>query len=125
MIMSMCVKTEIWLRQMLRDMSMSKYLEVNSHCVNIQKNEAHQTALFIQLREDNQAVLILIKNTYVYEWSKYIDVFYHNICDLHKQNQIHVNFVLSQEMIADELTKPLSRQIFKQFIELIELTVDD
>ena len=41
MTMSMCTKTEIWLEQMLRDMSMSKYLEVNSHCVNIQENEAH------------------------------------------------------------------------------------
>ncbi len=41
MIMSMCVKTEIWLEQMLRDMNISKYLEVNSHCMNIQENKAH------------------------------------------------------------------------------------
>jgi len=41
MIMSMCMKTEIWLEQMLRDISISKYLEVNSHCINIQENEAH------------------------------------------------------------------------------------
>ncbi len=41
MVMSMCVKTEIWLEQMLRDMSMSKYLKVNLHCVSIQENEAH------------------------------------------------------------------------------------
>jgi len=34
-VMSMCTKTEIWLEQMLRDMNMNKYLEVNSHCMNI------------------------------------------------------------------------------------------
>ncbi len=53
MTMSMCVKTEIWLEQMLRDMNMSKYLEVNSYCVSIQENEAHWASSFIQLREDN------------------------------------------------------------------------
>ncbi len=41
MIMSMCAKTEIWLEQMLRDMNISKYLEVNLHCISIQKNKAH------------------------------------------------------------------------------------
>ncbi len=67
MVMSMCVKTEIWLEQMLRDMSMSKYLKVNLHCVSIQENEAHWASSFIQLREDNQVVLILIKNTHIHE----------------------------------------------------------
>ena len=67
MVMSMCVKNEIWLKQVLRDMSMNKYLEVNSHCVSIQENEAHQAASLIQLRKDNQVVLILVKNTHVHE----------------------------------------------------------
>ncbi len=121
----MCMKTEIWLEQMLRDMSISKYLEVNSHCINIQENEAHWASSFIQLREDNQAVLILIKNAHVHEQSKYINVFYHNICDLHKYNQIQIDFVLSQEMIADRFIKSLFKWIFKWFIELIRLTVND
>ncbi len=52
---------------MLKDINISKYLETNLHCVSIQKNEAHQTVLFIQFRKDNQAVLILIKNTHMHE----------------------------------------------------------
>jgi len=80
---------------MLRDINIGKYLEVNSHCVSIQENEAHQASSFIQLKEDNQAVLILIKNIHVHKQSKYINVFYHNICDLHKCNQIQIDFVLS------------------------------
>jgi len=65
---------------------MNKYFEINLYYVNIQKNEAYQATLFIQLRKNNQVVLILIKNTHIHEQSKYINVFYHNICDLHKQN---------------------------------------
>jgi len=34
-VMSMCMKTEIWLKQMLRNINIDKYLEVNLHCVNI------------------------------------------------------------------------------------------
>jgi len=124
-IMSMCVKTEIWLEQMLRDMSISKYLEVNSHCMNIQENKAHQTSSLIQLKRDNQVILTLIKNAHVHEQSKYIDVFYHNICNLHKHNQIQVDFVLSQEMVVNRLIKPLPRQIFEWFIEFMKFTVDD
>ncbi len=41
MAMSMCMKTEIWLEQMLRDINIDKYLEVNSHCMSIQENKAH------------------------------------------------------------------------------------
>ncbi len=69
-------------------MSMSKYFEINLHYVSIQKNEAHQAASLIQLKENNQAVLILIKNTYVHKQLKHINVFYYNICNLYKQNQI-------------------------------------
>ncbi len=95
MIMSMCIKTEIWLEQILRDMNISKYLKVNSYCISIQENKAHWASSFIQLRKDNQAVLILIKNIHVHKQSKHINVFYHNIYNLYKHNQIQVDFVLS------------------------------
>lgn len=58
----------------------------------------------------------------VHERSKHIDVAYHNIRDLHKRNQIWVDFVPSQEMVANGLTKPLPGRIFEWFIELLGLT---
>jgi len=67
---------------------MSKYFEINLHHVSIQKNKAHQTVSFIQLKENNQTVLILIKNAHIYKHSKHINIFYYNIHNLHKQNQI-------------------------------------
>jgi len=74
-------------------MGMGKYLGANAHCVSIQGDKAHWAASLIQLKGDNQAALALVKDAHVYEWSKHIDVVYHNICDLHKWNQIHVDFM--------------------------------
>ncbi len=84
--------------------------------MSIQKDETHRENTSLQLKKDNQAALTLIKDAHVHEWSKHINVVYHHIQDLHKRNQIQVNFVLSQDMIADELIKLLSRQMFKCFV---------
>ena len=97
-------------------MRLDKYLKANSHHVSIQKNETHRENTSLQLKKNNQTVLTLIKNTYVHEWSKHINITYHYIQDLHKRSQIQMNFVLSQDMIADELIKLLSRQMFKCFV---------
>ncbi len=34
-IMSICIKIEVWLTQILRNIKLDKYLEVNLHCVSI------------------------------------------------------------------------------------------
>ncbi len=52
---------------MLRNIKLDKYLEVNLHCVSIQKNKIHKENVFLQLKKDNQAALTLIKNIYVYK----------------------------------------------------------
>ena len=64
---------------------------------------------------------MLIKNAHIHERSKHIDIAYHHIRNLHKKNQISVNFVSNQDMIADELIKSLSQQNFKKFIEQLRL----
>ena len=40
-IMSICAKTEIWLIQVLKNMSISKYLGANLYCVSIREDETH------------------------------------------------------------------------------------
>ena len=121
MTMFMCAKTEVWLTQILRNMGLGKYLDSNSYCVSIQEDETHKKILSLQLRSDNQAALTLIKDVHVHERSKHIDVAYHHIQDLHQRNQIKVNFVPSQDMVADDLTKSLSRQNFKDFVDQLGL----
>ncbi len=48
-------------------MKLSKYLEVNLHCVSIQKNEIYKENVFLHFKRDNQTALTLIKNIYVHE----------------------------------------------------------
>ena len=121
MTMFMCTKTEVWLTQILRNMGLGKYLDSNSYCVSIQENETHKKILSLQLRGDNQAVLTLIKNVHVHERSKHIDVVYHHIQNLHQRNQIKIDFMSSWDMIVNDLTKSLSRQNFKNFVNQLRL----
>ena len=102
-------------------MGLDKYLDSNSYCVSIQENKTHKKILSLQLRDDNQTVLTLIKNAHVHERSKHINVVYHHIQNLHQRNQIKVDFVSSQNMIADDLTKSLSKQNFKNFVNQLRL----
>ena len=121
MTMSMCTKTEVWLTQILRDMGLGKYLDSNSYCVSIQEDETHREISPLQLRGDNQAALTLVKDAHVHERSKHIDIAYHHIWDLHQRNQIKVDFMPSQDMFADGLTKLLPRQNFKDFMNQLRL----
>ena len=102
-------------------MGLGKYLGSNPYRVSIQEDETHRETSSLQLRGDNQAVLTLIKDAHVHERSKHIDIAYHHIWDLHQRNQIKVDFVPSQDMFADGLTKSLSRQNFKDFVNQLGL----
>ncbi len=64
---------------------------------------------------------MLIKNACIHEKSKLIDVVYYHIQDLHKKNQILMNFVLNQDMITNELIKSLLNHSFKRFIKQLRL----
>ncbi len=102
-------------------MNLTKYLSISHSCIDILEKITHQSVSLTQLKKDNQASLMLIKNAHIHERSKHIDITYHHIQDLHKKNQISVNFISNQDMIADELIKSLSQQNFKRFIEQLRL----
>ncbi len=121
MTLSICIKKNLWISQVLKNMNLTKYLSISHSYVDILEKITHQSVSLMQLKEDNQATLMLIKNAHIHEWLKHIDIAYHHIWDLHKKNQISVNFIFSQDMIADELIKSLSQQNFKRFIEQLKL----
>ncbi len=89
-------------------MNLTKYLSISHSHVNILEKITHQSVSLTQLKKDNQASFMLIKNAHIHERSKHIDIAYHYIRDLHKKNQISMNFIFNQDMIADELIKSLS-----------------
>ncbi len=121
MTLLICVKKSLWISQVLKNMNLTKYLNINHSHVDILEKITHQSVSLTQFKEDNQATLMLIKNAHIHEWLKHINVTYHHIRNLHKKNQISVNFVSSQDMITDELIKSLSWQNFKRFIEQLRL----
>jgi len=116
-----CAKEGLWISQLIRDISITKYLGGGIGKVNISENEAHMDALLIQMKGDNQASLTLVKDAHIHERSKHIDVTYHHVRDLYNKNLISIDFVPSNDIVADGLTKPLAKVQFNRFIKLIGL----
>lgn len=73
----------------------------------------------VETTGDNQCAIALIKNPHLNERSKHIDIFFHHIEDLHDKNKISIKYVPSPEIIADGLTKPLSKRPFEKFVKLM------
>jgi Reverse transcriptase (RNA-dependent DNA polymerase) len=105
--MSTCAKQAIWLAQLLRDIGYAKYLGASQWTTN--------------LRGDNQSSLALIRNPHIHDRSKHIDIAYHHIRDLEKHRRINIEYVGTDEMIADGLTKPLTGPALESHIRLLGL----
>jgi predicted peroxiredoxin len=84
--------------QVLRDMNMGEFAGKNEHKV--------------KLYGDNQGAIALTKNPHLHERSKHIDTCYHFIRDLVEKGLVDVEYVLTMEMVADGMTKPLERIAF-------------
>ncbi len=75
----------------------------------------------IEIRADNQGAIVLVKNVYLYERSKYIDISYYYIRDLKEQKKIKIIYVLTIDIVANGFTKPLKRIIFEKFKSMLGL----
>jgi hypothetical protein len=64
---------------------------------------------------DNQASIALAKNPVFHDRSKHIDIQYHYTRDLVKQEKIQLNYIPTQDMLADILTKSLLSEISVEF----------
>ena len=89
--------------------------------MSIAENVKHETVFSIQLKKDNQAANSLVKNLHIHERFKHIDVAYHHVRDLTKNNLIQLNYIFSNEMMTNEMTKPLSKKRFKTFVAQLEM----
>ena len=58
---------------------------------------------------DNQSCIKLIKNPILYKRCKHIDVRYHFIRDLIKREELTFEYCNTKDMVADILTKALTR----------------
>ena len=64
---------------------------------------------------DNQGALILIKNTYLNERLKHVDICYHFIRNLTEKGELRVDYIPTAEIVANSITKLLVRVAFEKF----------
>ena len=102
--------------QLLKNVNLIRYLKSDFNVMSIAKNVKHETIFSIQLKEDNQAANNLVKNLHIHERFKHIDVAYHHVRNLTKNNLIQLNYIFSNEMMTNEMTKSLSKKKFKTFV---------
>ena len=83
-------KESVWMMDFLRNLgiSMREPLTVNA---------------------DNQGSIALAKNPVFHDRSKHIDIQYHFTRDLVKHKKIHLQYIPTENMLADILTKSLPR----------------
>lgn len=102
MVMAITAKQGQWIAQVLRDMGYPQYMAKN--------------AITVQTKGDNQGAIHLVKNPILSDRSKHIDISYHFIRDLAEKKRIAVDYVPTNQMIADGLTKPLPTVGFLKFV---------
>ena len=102
-------------------MKFAKYLETKLNQMIIVENAKHENNSSMQLFDDNQTINLLVKNAHIHERSKHIDVTYHHVRDSYNKNLIKLNYFSIANMIANDLTKSLVRDKYKNFVRLLKL----
>jgi hypothetical protein len=64
---------------------------------------------------DNQSCIKMTKNPVFHDRSKHIEIQYHYIRDMVRRGALKLQYVSTDEQVADVLTKPLSRVKFEHF----------
>ncbi|CCE32516.1 uncharacterized protein CPUR_06376 [Claviceps purpurea 20.1] len=101
MALASCAKQGQWIAQIFRDLGLPKYIGKDPKRV--------------QMLGDNQGAIAFTKNAHLNDRSKHIDICYHFIRDLAEKGLMTVDFIPTDEMIADGMTKPLGRIAFERF----------
>ena len=89
----------------------------------IAENVKYKAYLPTQLFGDNQAANLLVKDVYISERSKHIDIAYYHVRDLYNKNLIQLDYIPTEDMVADGLIKPLLGDKFKSFVKQLGLKV--
>jgi hypothetical protein len=74
---------------------------------------------------DNQSCIKMTKNHVFHDKSKHIEIQYHYIYDILQRGAIKLQYVSTDEQVADVLTKPLSRVKFEHFRDKLGIVRKD
>jgi len=75
----------------------------------------------VQIYSDNQSWKCLVKYPRFHARSKHIFIKYHHVRDKYNDKNVNINYVPTEDMIADVLTKNLSRIKNNKCIKLMGL----
>jgi len=95
-----CACQAIWLRRILEEIQFKQQGETSIYC-------------------DNSSTIKLSRNPVLHGRSKHIDVKYHFLRDLAKDEVINLIFCRSEDQVVDIFTKPLKTPLFHKLRELL------
>ncbi|KAM1156872.1 hypothetical protein EV1_027295 [Malus domestica] len=101
-----CVYHTNWLRNLLKELSMP---------------QEEPTEIYV----DNKSAIALAKNPVFHDRSKHIDTRYHYIRECIARKDVQVEYVKSQDQVADIFTKPLRQEDFVRLRNTINVTRQD
>src|SRR4051812_10224170 len=99
MALGQAMKELIWLKRLLEEVGFHKQTEP------------------IQIHSNNQGALALTKNPTFYARTKHIDIHHHFLRERYEVNEKKIPYCDKNEMLADILAKPLSRDKHEKFSE--------
>ena len=73
----------------------------------------------IVVYEDNQAAQKIAENPVLHDRTKHIDIRYHFVRELVRDLKIDIVYIETKKMIADLLTKAVSKQTFEALVGLL------
>ena len=76
----------------------------------------------IALYEDNMGALALAQNPEYHARTKHIDVQWHFVREKIQENLVSLEYLNTEDMVADGLTKPLGKEKFQKFVNLMGMT---
>ena len=79
----------------------------------------------IAILYDNHSCIKMTENHVFHDRSKYIEIHYHYIYDMVQRGAIKLQYVSTDEQVADVLTKPLSRVKFEHFRDKLGIVRKD
>ena len=129
MAMCACAKQSQWLSQIMRDMGMHHLIGLEHSSPLVKENLKYALSSPMQskpvaLKGDNQAALSLVQDAHTTERSKHIDIAFHYVRMLWQKRRITVEFVGTDDMVADGFTKPKQGEPFQRFVRQLGLVMD-
>ena len=96
-------KELLWIQQLLEDLGITNVINRNI------------------IYEDNQGAIALAKNPEYHARTKHIDIQYHFIRECVEKGKITLEYCETAKMVADALTKPLSKHRHQELVERMGL----